>query len=158
MRTLSISVLTIVLFSTGGKDCGNNNQAGNNAEIPNFNNSDSVSYKMKITVGPKTFNATLFNNPAATAFKALLPLTIDMIELNGNEKYFDLAKSLPNNSSNPGTIQSGDIMLYGSSTLVLFYTTFRTSYSYTKLGRIEDVSGLADALGTGDVTVRFELE
>ena len=81
-----------------------------------------------------------------------------MIELNGNEKYVDLSRSLPINASNPGTIQNGDLMLYGSSTLVLFYKRFSTSYSYTKLGRIDDVTGLAAALGTGNITVSFELE
>ena len=81
-----------------------------------------------------------------------------MVELNGNEKYVDLSRNLPTNAANPGTIQNGDLMLYGSATLVLFYKTFSTSYSYTKLGRIDDVTGLAAALGAGNVTVSFELE
>ncbi len=79
-----------------------------------------------------------------------------MVELNNNEKYADLTKSLPTGAANPGTIQTGDLMLYGSSTLVLFYKSFSTSYSYTKLGRIDDVNGLQAALGTGDVRVTFE--
>ena len=81
-----------------------------------------------------------------------------MVELNGNEKYVDLSRSLPTAASNPGTIQNGDLMLYGSSTLVLFYKTFSTSYSYTKLGRIDDVTALAVTLGTSNVIVSFELE
>jgi hypothetical protein len=81
-----------------------------------------------------------------------------MVELNGNEKYVDLPKSLPAGASNPGTIRSGDLMLYSSSTLVLFYKTFSTSYNYTKLARIDDVNGLVAALGPGNVTVTFELE
>jgi len=81
-----------------------------------------------------------------------------MVELNGNEKYVDLSRNLPTNAANPGTIQNGDLMLYGSATLVLFYKTFSTSYSYTKLGRIDDVTGLVAALGTGNVIVSFELE
>jgi hypothetical protein len=46
-------------------------------------------------------------------------------------------------------------MLYGSTCLVLFYKDFSTSYSYTKLGSIEDISGLTDALGGGSVQVTF---
>jgi hypothetical protein len=81
-----------------------------------------------------------------------------MIELNGNEKYFDLSQSLPTNASNPGTVLNGDLMLYGANTLVLFYKTFSTSYSYTRLGRIDDVTGLVAALGSGNVSVTFELQ
>ena len=100
----------------------------------------------------------LFNNETAKAFKSMLPMTVTMVELNRNEKYVDLTKDLPANASKPGTIQTGDLMLYGDNTLVLFYKTFSTSYSYTKLGRIDDVKGLADAVGGGNVTVTFELE
>lgn len=113
---------------------------------------------MKITVGAAVFKATLYDNATATAFKSLLPLTINMVELNGNEKYVDLPRNLPTNAANPRTIHNGDLMLYGSATLVLFYETFSTSYSYTKLGRIDDVIGLAAALSTGNVTVSFEAE
>jgi len=77
-------------------------------------------------------------------------------ELNANEKFSDLPTSLPTRPSNPGTIQSGDLMLYGSRTLVLFYRTFATTYRYTRLGRIDDPQGLTAALGTGNVSVTFE--
>ncbi|HRI58226.1 MAG TPA: cyclophilin-like fold protein [Saprospiraceae bacterium] len=80
------------------------------------------------------------------------------VDLNGNEKYVDLSRNLPADASNPGTIQTGDLMLYGSFTLVLFYKSFPTSYSYKKLGRIDDVTGLAAAVGSGNVTVTYELE
>jgi hypothetical protein len=114
--------------------------------------------KIKITVNSQTFTATLMENNSAKAFKEMLPMTINMRELNSNEKYYDLPNSLPTNSSNPQTIKNGDLMLYGSKTLVLFYKTFSTSYSYTKLGSIDDVASLASALGTGNVTVTFESE
>ncbi|HRP31265.1 MAG TPA: cyclophilin-like fold protein [Agriterribacter sp.] len=114
--------------------------------------------KIKIKVNTQTFTATLLDNSSAKAFKEMLPVTMNMIELNNNEKYYNLPNRLPTNSSNPGTIKNGDLMLYGSNTLVLFYKTFSTSYSYTKLGSIDDVAGLEAALGSGNVTVTFEPE
>jgi hypothetical protein len=111
------------------------------------NTPNSTGNKMRLKIGNSSFTATLYDNATATAFKSLLPLTVNMVELNGNEKYADLSRNLPTNASNPGTIQNGDLMLYGSSTLVLFYKTFSTSYSYTRIGRIDDVAGLVDALG-----------
>lgn len=114
--------------------------------------------KIKITAGDKSFTAVLYGNDAANAFAEMLPMTLDMNELNGNEKYFYLSDNLPVNSERPDKINSGDIMLYGSSCVVLFYDTFSTSYSYTRLGYTEDASGLAAALGSGDVRVTFEKE
>lgn len=81
-----------------------------------------------------------------------------MRELNGNEKYFYLPDALPADPVRPGSIRAGDLMLYGSDCLVLFYEDFESSYRYTRLGRIDDPAGLAAALGEGDVTVRFEAE
>lgn len=112
--------------------------------------------KIKIKVGEKTFTAKLLDNPTAAAFKTLLPLTIKMKELNNNEKYADLPNSLPINASVPAGIQSGDLMMYGSRTLVLFYSGFSTSYSYTKIGKIDDITGLVAALGTGDISITFD--
>ena len=113
---------------------------------------------MKIKIGSKTFNATLSDNATAAAFEALLPLTLDMEELNGNEKKSDLADPLPGDASNPETIKSGDLMLWGRNTVVVFYKSFPTSYSYTRIGRIEDPPGLEAAVGKGNVTITFELD
>jgi Uncharacterized conserved protein len=122
------------------------------------NNINPNGSKMKLKIGNSTFSVTLYDNATVTAFKSLLPLTVNMVELNGNEKYADLSRKLPTNASNPGTIRNGDLMLYGSSTVVLFYKTFPTTYSYTKLGRMDDATGLVAALGAGNVTVMFELD
>ena len=104
------------------------------------------------------FTATLEDNATATAFKALLPMTINMTELNGNEKYFNLSSSLPTHASNPSTIEKGDLMMYGANTVVLFYKTFSTPYRYTKLGHVDNPVGLDAALGSGSATLTFELQ
>lgn len=134
------------------------NKIGDHATQGRMNKANPTEGQMKIKIGNRTFTATLYNNATATAFKALLPVTVKMAELNGNEKYVDLSRNLPADASNPGTIQAGDLMLYGSSTLVLFYKSFSTSYRYTKLGRIDNPSELAAALGSGNVTVTLELQ
>jgi hypothetical protein len=119
---------------------------------------DTDSAKLKISIGSNTFNATIYSNSTATAFKTKLPITINMSDLNQNEKYFDLPEDLPANASNPGNVQTGDLMLYGSNTLVLFYKSFSTSYSYTRIARVDNPSGLATVLGSGNVTVTFDLQ
>jgi hypothetical protein len=78
-----------------------------------------------------------------------------MRDVNGNEKAFELDEALPGVAANPGTITNGDLMLYGSSTIVLFYQSFDTSYSYSRIGQLDAPGGLAEVLGTGDVVVTF---
>ena len=111
---------------------------------------------INVIVGSKTFTATLADTETGEAFAALLPLNVTMNELNGNEKYHYLSSSLPTDAYRPGTIHAGDLMLYGNNCVVLFYETFNSSYSYTRIGAIDNPSGLAEALGVGNVSVRFE--
>lgn len=113
---------------------------------------------MRIIIGSAFFLVTLHDNATASALKAMLPLTISMSELNGNEKFHYLPAALLVNALAGGNIQAGDLMLYGNNCLVLFYNSFHTSYSYTRIGRISNRSGLVAALGKGEVTVRFEME
>jgi hypothetical protein len=111
--------------------------------------------RMWMTVGERRFALSLTDNTAARAFAAQLPLALDMEELNGNEKHAQLGQALPANASRPGTIHTGDLMLYGTSTLVVFYEKFTSAYSYTRLGRVDDPAGLAQALGRGSIRVVF---
>ena len=156
MKTMKplITILSCLIYIQLFACCNKSSQVISSPD--NVLNTDSM--KLKITIGTNTFTATLYNNATVNAFKTRLPMTINMRELNGNEKYFDLADNLPANASNPDTIQTGDLMLYGSNTLVLFYKSFSTSYSYTPMGRIDNTSGLTAALGSGNISVKFELE
>jgi hypothetical protein len=111
---------------------------------------------MWITVGGKhRFPVLLEDNPTAHAFAQMLPLTLDMPDLNDNEKHVRLPRSLPTDAARPGTIRIGDVMLYGRDTLVVFYKTFPSNYSYTRIGRVTNTEGLVGALGSGSARIEF---
>ena len=111
-----------------------------------------------VAIGDQSFTAKMEQNSTAEAFRALLPLTLEMQELNGNEKYHYLAQSLPTNRTKVGTIHAGDIMLYGDNCVVVFYETFTTTYQYTPIGHITNPEGLKEAIGSGKVTINFTIK
>ncbi len=115
-----------------------------------------MTHTIHVFVDEKKFSTSLAENATTHAFRNLLPLTLNMIELNGNEKYAELPQPLPTDAKNPGTIKTGDILLWGKNTLVIFYKTFTTSYSYTCIGTIDEPKQLAEAVGKGNVMIRFE--
>src|SRR5687768_12869947 len=88
LSLLSISSSSVSCARQNSRIMSNVNRESNVRNIANT----QKERKMKIRIGSKTFAATLFDNETAAAFKALLPLTVDMEELNGNEKKYDLAK------------------------------------------------------------------
>lgn len=158
-----LSVLIIFAFCS----CSNvNNKTTENitksttqeqeSTMPEINTTEKSVHSIKVKIGDKAFTAQLYDNETARAFADMLPLTLDMNELHGNEKYTYFNNSLPANPANIGKINTGDIMLYGRDCLVLFYDSFSTNYSYTKIGCIENPIDLANAVGSGDVTIIFE--
>ena len=126
------------------------------AEAPAHETTEAEEMKIRVIAGGKSFQAVLNGGEAARELYSRLPLTLDMSELNGNEKYFYLDSPLPREAQRVGRINAGDIMLFGADCLVLFYESFSTGYSYTPLGRIQDAGGLAKALGGGGARVTFE--
>ena len=112
---------------------------------------------ISLTVGEQTFSATLLDNETARHFAVQFPLTLEMSELNGNEKYYYMDNELSTDSYRPGQINAGDLMLYGNNCLVLFYESFSSGYSYTRLGSVDDPAGLAEALGMSSVEVVFSM-
>ncbi len=111
---------------------------------------------VKISINGQNFSARLEDNLSARAFAEKLPLEVDMQELNGNEKYFYLDSDLPSDSERIKQIHAGDLMLFGSNCVVIFYKDFSTSYSYTRLGKIDNAASLAKVLGAGNIHVTFK--
>lgn len=158
-RKLTAILLIFVLLFVSAS-CGNNvkesvSTTENDTATAAPQTNEKVT-EMNITINGKSFTAELYDNETAMSFAEMLPKTFKMNELNGNEKYYYLSSPLPTNSQKVGRIEAGDIMLYGDDCIVLFYESFSTSYSYTKIGHITNPSGLADAVGDGDVNVVFE--
>ncbi|SNU05866.1 Ig-like domain (group 2) [Lachnospiraceae bacterium] len=112
---------------------------------------------VQIKIGDTNFQASFEDNKTTKALFKKFPVTYTMSELNGNEKYKYLSYELPKNAKQVKTIHAGDIMLYGTDCIVLFYKDFKTSYSYTRLGRITDPSGLEKAVKKGKIKVQFSI-
>ena len=114
--------------------------------------------KMEVTVGETGFTATLADNEAVDALVEMMesgPVVLQMRDYAGFEKVGPLGKSLPA-SNRQMTTQAGDIVLYQGDQIVMFYGT--NSWSYTRIGHIDDLTGWEDALGDGDVTVTFSMD
>ena len=159
MKKIVYSLLIVIcLFIAVGcnskKDETNNQNNSTNQQESNnkSNNSNEVIKSVKAIINGKEYVINLEDNETANSFANLLPQELNMSELNGNEKYIYLDTTLPTNSSNPKRINVGDVMLYGDNCLVIFYKSFDTSYSYTKIGHIDNLPDL----GTGNIKVKLE--
>jgi hypothetical protein len=109
-----------------------------------------------IKINNKEYEFELKDNEAANQIKSKLPFTVTMTNLNGNEVYYQFSgESFTTNTKSVGTINMGDIYLYQSNYLVLFYKTFSTSYSYTELGKLKDPTDLDTLIGPNNVEVQW---
>lgn len=129
------------------------------AETGDKDTEDDNMISINIAVGSTTFTAKLYDNETTQALIAQFPMTIQMDELNGQEKYYYLSENLPAAfTQQPSTIHAGDIMLWSGNCLVLFYKTYSNSYGgYVPLGTVDDPSNLASALSSGNVQVTWSL-
>lgn len=153
MKKLIIFLFLVLISSSACADEKNTeNTLGNSS---NTGETGAMESAAEIVINGQTFNAVLYNNETAKAFINMMPLTLNMSDLNSNEKYYNLSSTLPVNSERVGSIKKGDIMLYGNNCIVIFYESFNTPYSYTKIGYIENTDNLTAALGSGSVSVTF---
>ena len=134
------------------------NEAGRmETDIQNDGEENAV-MNMKVQVGDMIFSATLEENAAVSALVEMMresPVVLQMSDYSGFEKVGPLGTSLPADNSQT-TTHAGDIVLYNGNQIVIFYGS--NSWSYTRLGHIDDLTGWEEALGNGDVTVTFSLE
>lgn len=120
---------------------------------------ESAMTKINVSFGDHTYSATLEDHSSAQAFLELLQenggaLTVDMSDYGSFEKVGPLGTTLPRNDQQI-TTTAGDIILYQGSSITVYYA--QNSWSFTRLGRIDDPSGLKEALGEGDVSITFSI-
>ncbi|MEG0240000.1 cyclophilin-like fold protein [Anaerorhabdus sp.] len=139
--------------------CINNNTVNTDTEKMNNDLKDDnkvIEMKISATINGNIYEISLEDNDTSKKFVELLPLTIQMDDLNQNEKYFYLDAALPIQVYRPGNIETGDFMLYGNNCLVLFYESFQNSYSYTKLGTMNNVENLKQDLSSNRIEITFK--
>ena len=136
----SLLIILLLVITIG---CSFSNKEKNNIK------EDS---NMIVIINDKEYKVDLEDNETVKNFLNILPKEFNMSELNGNEKYVYMDESLPTNSSNPKHINRGDIMLYGDNCLVIFYKSFDTNYSYTKIGHITNL----EDLGNNSIIAQFK--
>ena len=116
---------------------------------------DETEMKMNVQIGDYTFTATLEQNQAVNELIDMMkegPVTIEMSDYSGFEKVGPLGKGLTTDNHQTTTTE-GDIVLYSGNQIVIFYGS--NSWSYTRIGKIDDLTNWKKALGSGDVTAVF---
>lgn len=156
--TISIPILIAIIASVVVTTVMMNNKDKEPNLSPETNqsidNKEIAMDKVYININSKKLEIDLENNSTVSALVKMLPLNLSMSDLNSNEKYVYLDESLPTNTYSPKHIEAGDVMLFGDNCLVIFYESFDTSYSYSKIGHINNLPSLDD----GDISVKLSIE
>lgn len=121
----------------------------------NAQNEDNI---IKLKVNDHILDVELENNSATRELVNRLKtgnVTVNASDYGNFEKVGDLGFSLPANDENINT-EPGDIVLYQENQISVFYDSH--SWSYTKLGKIQNTDNLKEILGSGDATLEFSLK
>ncbi|MBR2785347.1 MAG: hypothetical protein IKD74_05140 [Clostridia bacterium] len=125
---------------------------GDPSKIPTITNTNANTNTkeeenvMKININSEKYVINVENEALMEEIYNALPETFTMNELNGNEKYYYLNSTMKNaNSEAVGQVQKGDVMLFESDCLVIFYDSFETEFRYTKIGHIDNLGDIGSS-------------
>ena len=136
-------------------------QAGIEETSTEETSTEEVKAKMlKMMIGNTAVDVDWEDNESVEALKGLCEnesLVIQMSMYGGFEQVGPIGSRLPSNDTQT-TTSAGDIVLYSSNQIVVFYGS--NSWAYTRLGHItdQDGSGMASLLSNGDVTITISME
>ena len=141
--------------TSGNSSTGMSENSNTGTSENNNTQEDETEMKMNVQIGDYTFTATLEQNQAVNEFVEMMkegPVTIEMSDYSGFEKVGPLGKGLTTDNHQT-TTNEGDIVLYSGNQIVIFYGS--NSWSYTRIGKVDDLTNWKKALGSGDITAVF---
>lgn len=170
MKKLLIILLAITLISL--TSCGKSNNSptqtttdepSTTITIPSDDNQttkedETANMKLTLKIDGTEVDVIWADNDAVKTLKNLAKdgLTINMSKYGGFEQVGSIGSTLPSSDTRIST-NPGDIVLYSSNQIVIFYDS--NTWSYTKLGHINlSKSELIDLLGDEDVVITLSLE
>ena len=166
-RLIFLIAITLIALSSCGKSNSTptptTDEPSSTITTPSGDNQttkedESANMKLTLKIDGIEVEVLWLDNESVKALKNLAKdgLTINMSKYGGFEQVGSIGSTLPSVDTRI-TTNPGDIVLYSSNQIVLFYDS--NTWSYTKLGHINlSKSELTDLLGDEDVVITLSLE
>ena len=164
--TVLLAIMLITMTSSGKSDNSSTqpttDEPSTTITTPQDDNSttkkdETETMKLTLKIDDMEVDVIWSDNDSVKALKNLAKdgLTINMSKYGGFEQVGTIGSTLPSSDTRI-TTSPGDIILYSSNQIVLFYDS--NTWSYTKLGHINlSKSELIDLLGDEDVVITLSL-
>ena len=152
MKKILTALLLIISFVLVG--CNSNNSINNSTSSENTIISDVEDKTLKLYIDDIEINVTWENNASVNALKELETITVNMHQYGGFEQVGSIGKTITSNDKQI-TTNPGDIVLYSSNQIVIFFGS--NTWSYTKLGHLNlNQDELNNLLDKSNVILRIE--
>lgn len=117
---------------------------------------EATHMQVRFSFNGETLTATLYDNPSARDFYAMLPLDLTVDNYAQNEKIAYLPRKLTEEASGPfGNERPGDLCYFAPwGNLALFYAGYRWSSGLIRLGRFD--TGFEPLLTRGEFPLHIE--
>lgn len=146
--------LLLPLFLFGGCAQTTSPAHQGETEIVNSSETEQGEIKMKLFIDGTEVECVWAQNDSVKALAEITPLQVETERYGGFEQVGEIGKTLPSNNRQM-TTEPGDVVLYASSNLVVFFGS--NSWSYTKLGHIElNERELKELLDKPSVQIRIQ--
>ena len=150
MKRLLMALVMSTLLLSG---CINNKNNKDNQSTENITDNIPEEEIMKLEIDNQELDVVWENNASVEAIKNLCPLSINMHQYGDFEQVGSINQSIVSDDKEI-TTKPGDIVLYSSNQIVVFFGT--NTWSYTKLGHISlSDSELNTLLNKSNVTLRI---